>query len=197
MFYPNQCLDSASQTMRIFVSVNLSDRMRQELLCFQAQLQKSMQNWRWIDPAAMHITLAFIGEYPDDQLDVLQKVLWPAADAIPPFTIEIGGLGTFPPRGNPSVLWIGIRKGAAQMTELAESVTKALQAANIDVDQKPYVPHITLARAKQNGVAQVPDSTHLPVLNPRMTVESFHVMESDLQPSGAHYTKRLEFKVKG
>lgn len=197
MFYPNQSIECDSQTMRIFVSVNLPDRIRHELQVIQSKLRKSMQNWRWIDPANMHITLKFIGEYPEDQLDVLEKVLTPSADSMPPFDIDMDELGTFPPRGKPTVLWIGIQQGAAQLKKLSELVTTSLRDANIDADHKPFVPHITVARAKRDGIAQVPDSTHLPVFNTRMTVESFYVMESELKPSGAQYKKHVEFMLKG
>lgn len=197
MFYPNQSIERDSQTMRIFVSVNLSEPIQHELRIIQSQLRNSTQNWRWIDPANMHITLKFIGKYPEDQLDVLKKVLTPPAISVQPFDITIDGLGTFPPQGKPTVLWIGIQQGAAQLKKLSDLVTTSLRDANIDADHKPFVPHITVARAKRDRIAQVPDSTHLPVLNTRMTVESFYVMESELKPSGAQYKKLVEFMVKG
>jgi 2'-5' RNA ligase len=183
--------------MRIFVSVNLPDQIQQELLVIQSRLRQSTQNWRWIDPATMHLTVKFIGKYPEDQLDRLEQCFKPVTATNAQFTVELGGFGTFPPRSKPSVLWIGLQKGAAQLTALADSVTKALQEAHIDADHKPFVPHITLARAKRNQTAYVPDTIQVPVSNTGMTVESFYVMESVLQPSGAQYTKRLEFKLKG
>lgn len=183
--------------MRIFLSVNIPEVVKQELQLIQAKLRSRTKNIRWIAAESLHITLKFIGTVPESELDRIQSILQPVADTVSRFELELGGFGCFPPRGAPSVFWIGVNYGEKQLMTLADSITVALIQAEIQADHKPFVPHITIGRAKRGAPAVVPVDIQIAAEQTRFQVESFYVMESLLQPQGAVYLERCSFKLKG
>lgn len=193
--------------MRIFLSITIPDTVKHELQVIQARLRPRVKQFRWTDASGMHITLKFIGNYPESELGRLETSLQPIADSVSGFELELGGFGVFPSRGSPSVLWMGFTQGEKQLMALAESITVALIQSKIPADHKPFVPHITMGRAKRNLPAFVPDPIlpenivpehiDIPAANTRFLVKSFYVMESALHSDGAVYTERMEFRLKG
>jgi len=189
--------ETRQEAVRVFLSVHIPDTVKQELQALQARLRSRTKNIRWIDSENMHITLKFIGKYPESELERIHTAMQPAAASIKSFELELGGFGTFPPVGNPAVLWIGVLDGEKQLMALAESITVALMQSDIPADPKPFVPHLTLGRAKRDLPVYVPNGIQIPVSNTRFQVESFYLMESVLHPQGAVYTERAEFQLKG
>lgn len=98
---------------------------------------------RPVRPAQLHLTLHFLGDVEDDRLAALQDAL--ATVRHQPFTIAIRGTGVFPPRGRPSVLWAGVAE-SPPLVELHAGIGAALEACGLEVERRPYAPHVTLAR---------------------------------------------------
>ena len=121
----------------------------------------------------MHLTLAFIGEYPDAEpvLDALSAV------SFTPFEITLEGIGCFG-----DLWWAGIG-GSAPLEAVARRVRRALAENAIPFDRKRFSPHITLIRkasGKMPGVELRPTS---------MTVNSISLMRSDRGRHGMIYTE--------
>jgi 2'-5' RNA ligase len=112
----------------------------------------------------------------------------------------VAGLGVFPDTRNPRVLWVGLREGSALIVRLAEAVDQAMSEAGFPPESRPFSPHLTLARIKQGGraVGRALESqgllTESPVLG-RLPVGALALMQSDLRPSGAAYTRLAEFAL--
>ena len=98
---------------------------------------------RPVRPAQMHLTLHFLGDVEDDRLAALAKAV--AEVRHQPFTIAIRGTGVFPPQGRPSVLWAGVADSES-LAELHASIGTAIEACGMEIERRPYVPHVTLAR---------------------------------------------------
>ncbi len=102
---------------------------------------------RWVRLDGLHLTLRFLGPTLEDRLGPAIEAVHAAAAGRAPFDIAIGGAGAFPPAGRPRALWLGLRSGAGELTDLAEGVDRALTAAGWVLDPKPFRPHLTLARS--------------------------------------------------
>ena len=105
-----------------------------------------------MNPDQMHLTLRFIG-------DVNSSVFRDVLEALPgvrsePFSIQLEGLGFFPPRGNPRVVWVGMKKNDA-LIRLRKKVESVLVNAGLDPEGRKYSPHITLARLKSTPSSKV------------------------------------------
>ncbi len=135
--------------MRLFVAVDLPDEARQAIAVRQklwaGRLSKSKDGLKLIEPARMHLTLLFIGEVPEARVPaIVESMNAPAGMA--PFDVTLGGLGVFPPRGAPRVLWIGISDGAACLERLQYEIAERVRAVDIAFDDRPFHPHLTLGR---------------------------------------------------
>ncbi len=103
---------------------------------------------RWVDPALWHVTVAFLGEVPDEVLPELRVRLARAAGRHSAQTVAFGGAGAFPSASRGRVLWVGLDAGVA-LTRLAGSVAAgARRAGAVETDRKRFRPHLTLARSR-------------------------------------------------
>jgi RNA 2',3'-cyclic 3'-phosphodiesterase len=138
--------------MRLFAAVPLNDEVRTAVAAEQrrivARVPALESAARWVQPDQMHLTLVFIGEVADPQVPSLGAAL---AEPMPrsSFELSVEGLGMFPPRGAPRVLWIGVTAGAREVGDLQQLVRSRVTAAGHTVDTKPFHPHLTLARFRE------------------------------------------------
>lgn len=99
---------------------------------------------RWGRDDDFHLTLAFLGTVPAGRVDDLTARLARAAARHPPFELAIRGVGRF----GQHLLWAGVSGERARVVALAASATAAAKRSRIPVDQRPYKPHLTLARGR-------------------------------------------------
>ena len=128
--------------MRAFVALIPPAAVLDELATAVAPLQ-ARPDLRWTPAAQWHLTLAFLGEIDEGVLTDLETRLARAAHRHPPLELALGGAGRFGDR----VLWTRVR-APDRLRALAASVTAAARRVRIDVDDRPYRPHLTLARGR-------------------------------------------------
>jgi RNA 2',3'-cyclic 3'-phosphodiesterase len=98
---------------------------------------------RWTRPEQWHLTLAFLGEVGGDAVDPLVCRLARVAARHPPLSMSFEGGGRFGHR----VLWTRVQGDRERLRRLADSVRAAARRSGLPVDERPYRPHLTLARA--------------------------------------------------
>ncbi len=159
--------------MRLFLAINLSDEMKEALLAAQDALFDRGIRGNYTAEENMHLTLAFIGEYPDAEavLDALSAV------SFTPFPIGLEGMGSFG-----DLWWAGIGESPA-LASLVRRIRRALSEGGIPFDRKRFSPHITLIR-KVSG--KMPGIRIRPV---SMTVGAVSLMRSDRGRNGMIYTE--------
>ena len=184
--------------MRLFLAVMLPDDVRANILRVQERLRETMgeNGIRWVSPEQFHLTLKFLGDTDAAELSAIAHAAQNAAEAIAPFTLSLSGVGAFPKRGNPQVLWIGVGEGVPHLTRLAECLERELEMRGYATETKPYHPHLTLARMKTREGEETVART-LPMLAGEpadaerlgaFPVHNFVLMESELNRSGPRYT---------
>ena len=146
--------------MRLFAGIRPSEEFRFALSALQARLQAAGVSARYLDPSSLHMTLAFIGEWPDNIAGILPPVAQP-------FPLRLSGIGLFQ---EAKVIWAGV-EASEPLNKLAECVRNNLSEAGIPFDPKPFVPHITLAR---KPVVRAPSDL------PKITVPSAAMTVSDV-----------------
>ena len=161
--------------MRLFVGLKPPDEFRTALSVLQSRLQAAGITARYLDPSNLHLTLAFIGEWPENVSGVLPPVEQP-------FTLTLSHIGLFP---EAKVIWAGVQASAA-LNQLAKKVRDNLTEAGIPFDPKLFVPHITLGRKPV-----LPADFHLsevPVPPAVMAVEHVFLYRSDRGENGMIYS---------
>jgi 2'-5' RNA ligase len=127
--------------MRLFTGLDLAPDVLANIGSFLEQV-KPLAPLRWTPVENLHVTTKFIGEWPEGRLEELKERL---AIAHRPFSLTVGGLGFFPNARAPRTFWAGIGENA-ELRTLAADTEEAVAALGIAKEQRPYSPHLTLAR---------------------------------------------------
>jgi len=154
--------------MRLFIAINLSEEMKNALCHIQRQMESQRVTGSFTPRENMHLTLAFIGEYPDPDAIELPPV--------EPFAIALEGFGCFG-----DLWWAGL-KPCAPLNRYVSTLRHALSDDGIPFDRKKFSPHITLLRRGLGRPAvQVPYAG--------MVVDHISLMRSDRGKRGMIYTE--------
>lgn len=130
--------------MRLFVAVTPPQDAIDELRSATAALRADSAELRWSTPEQWHLTLAFLGEVDDRARHDVTERLGRAATRHGPCTLSLAGAGRFGHR----VLWTRVHGDVDRLRRLAASVRAAARRSRIAVEDRPYRPHLTLARAR-------------------------------------------------
>jgi 2'-5' RNA ligase len=178
--------------MRLFIAIDLDPAAREAIAAEQARLKKAIgdrSSLKWVRDGQMHLTLVFLGEVAEDRaprlIDTIERPI-----AQPPFEASFEGIGMFPAHGAPRVLWIGVGAGAHEMIAVERELAGRLRQLEIAVEDRPFHPHLTLARWRESGSAdrrRVGDATG-PTTIARIHVGHVTLYRSRLSPSGSTYT---------
>jgi 2'-5' RNA ligase len=101
----------------------------------------------WVAPERLHVTVRFIGEVDEQQIASISAALAPRLD-VAPFTLGVQGVGVYPPRGAPRVVWAGIGQGVEELSMLEAKTSGRLAECGLPREDRPFRPHLTLARVK-------------------------------------------------
>lgn len=163
--------------MRLFFAIELDERLRSALTAAQRQLYDLGIRGNATRPENLHLTLAFIGEYPDPDA-VLEAA---CGLSFPAFPLSLGGLGTFD-----GVLWAGIEENPA-LAQLARQLRHALAEAQIPYDKKRFSPHLTLIRKPEGLSPEKLRIVRVPAAE--MVVREISLMRSTRGKNGMIYTR--------
>jgi 2'-5' RNA ligase len=184
--------------MRTFLAVDLDETLRSGIASLQRLLsRKGIAGVRWAAPAGIHLTLRFCGEVSRETVQRLIQALEPVVPHAP-FSIRLGGLGTFPPKGSPRVLYLAAKEPGS-LGPLAAWVEQRVVSAGLPVEPRPFHPHLTLgrfhpgARPVSREILDLPEGEDLGTLS----VERVILFESHLEPGGARYEALRSFSLEG
>lgn len=156
---------------------------------------RSIPKAREVPQHQLHLTLKFIGDVESSVLlDIEEKLSTVDFSA---FQLNLKGMGVFPPRGNPRVLWIGIAE-TEKLTTLRNNIEKSLSEIGIPRSKKKYTPHITTARLNKSPIRAVQEYLAGNSLfeSPPFVISTFSLYSSQLTPKGAIHTCRRSFEGK-
>jgi RNA 2',3'-cyclic 3'-phosphodiesterase len=187
-------------SVRTFISVHIPDTVRRDLSVLIGGLRPhGGADVKWVRPESLHLTLKFLGDVEQERIGAVGEEIGRAVSAHPAFDMVLGGTGAFPNSRRPSVLWIGVRRGAGPLASLAGAVETALAGLGFEREKRPFSAHLTLARVRPSGNAGriVERMAEAGFECDPFRIDSVHVMKSDLQRSGASYTTLRTLKLQG
>jgi len=141
--------------VRLFVAVELEPGVVREVAaCGEELRRRSARAPRaritWVPADRLHVTVRFIGEVDEARSRAIVEALQPNLP-LTPFESTIEGVGTFPERGAPRVLWAGVGRGAEALGAVEADVSARLDRCGVPREPRPYHPHVTLARVREPG----------------------------------------------
>jgi 2'-5' RNA ligase len=191
-------------TLRTFVAVELPPPVQAAIAAEQARLQTQLRGapaaLRWTAAESIHLTLRFLGDTTAAQRAQLVESLRAETAAWPVFTLRVGGLGCFPDCRAPRVVWLDVDGDLAALAEVQRQVETLVQQAGFAPEERPFSPHLTVARARRDaargdlqatGRALVAAGAGRPAAAPvgdSFAVDHIIYFQSELRPGGSLYT---------
>lgn len=180
--------------IRLFVGLPLPEDVRRYLL----SLHMGVRFARWQRDDQLHLTLKFVGEVPESTARDLDENL--AQIRMAPFTLSLEGAGIFGDMRRPRVLWAGVTP-QGEVTRLRDKVEMAALRAGIPLEQRKYVPHVTLARFSGERQAESGLAAFLEargdLRTPPFLVREFALFSSHLSSSGSIYRVEARYPLDG
>ncbi len=187
--------------MRVFVAIDLPENVRESLDSLVAGLRRRLSGVRWVRPQGIHLTLRFIGEAEERDVESLRAALAETVPGCaPPFDLHLRGLGTFPEAGRPRVLWVAVEHEGESLSALQRAVESAAIRAGFAEETRPFNPHLTLGRfdrgGRQPGMGSLLEEFR-EIGHGSFNVSSVTLFRSLLKPGGAEYHRLEEVGLAG
>ncbi|HEX7901462.1 MAG TPA: RNA 2',3'-cyclic phosphodiesterase [Planctomycetota bacterium] len=134
--------------MRCFVAVEVPEEVRGLLVRVQEALRRADADVKWVERENLHLTLKFLGDLGEEAAGRLGGTLAAEAARWPRLRLSFGGIGVFPERGAPRVVWAGCAGDVERLAGLAGAVERAAEAEGVERERHPFVAHLTIGRVK-------------------------------------------------
>jgi RNA 2',3'-cyclic 3'-phosphodiesterase len=183
-----------TELTRAFVAVEISEGARRQIADLLQALQREPGiPVRWVRSELMHLTLAFLGEVPQDFIEAAKTRLVDVAQQHRAFRAQLKGLGAFPSPSRARVVWVGMEQGKDEVCGLQADVVKALRSVGYQPERRPFSPHLTIGRLR------IPDdvspATAVEFESESFTVGRVALFRSVLQPAGPVYSVLAELPL--
>lgn len=134
--------------MRAFVALELPKNLRERMGEISRALDAGGATVRWVHPDQMHLTLRFLGDITRAQGKSIAEAMHDAAALQPtPIKLGVGGLGAFPNKRNPRVIWVGLTPHEG-LNRVQQAIDRAAVELGIEEEKREWAPHLTLGRVK-------------------------------------------------
>lgn len=176
---------------RLFVAIDLPERVRDDIV---AMVDRHLTAARWVPREQLHLTLRFIGDADDMMLRTIKGGLDRLRGGT--FPLSLKGVGHFPPRGEPRVIWVGV-EDSEELNSLQRAIEGEMVKAGVEADRRRFSPHITIARLRDCPTAQIArlEGKHRQFSAGPFPVEEFYLYSSILNRDGAIHRREAAYRL--
>jgi 2'-5' RNA ligase len=177
---------------RIFTAIDISDETRKEAATYIENLRSEFPQLRvgWEKPEKLHLTLKFLGDIDEKQLNSLIEAVKNTAEQISNFQLQISDTGVFPSTRNARILWLGLKNETGELQSLNKILETECEKIGFAKEKRDFKPHLTIARLREPHKSKEIVDRHLDsefeVVE--FTVSEITIYESRLQKSGSIYS---------
>jgi 2'-5' RNA ligase len=184
------------EKIRSFIAIELPGEIKQALTELQRKFKSAGGlSVKWVDPGNIHLTLKFLGDIDAADTSKIITALEEAVGGIPPFNLEVRGLGVFPNMSRIQVIWVGLYGDLEKLSQLQKRIETSLKPLGFPSEARPFSPHLTLARVRD--FARPDERQKLGKLISAASFEekyainvmSVNLMKSQLTREGSIYSK--------
>jgi len=178
--------------VRLFIAIELPLKIQKVLENIQEVLKKAKAGIKWVKPDNIHLTLKFLGYVESSQIEPIKDKMRFAGEEFSPFEISLAkDVGVFPKINYPRVIWVGIDKGEAKITNLQKRLEDEMDELGFEKEKREFTPHLTLGRVKslkseKEGLIQAIQSIHIDEEH-RFNVSKLTLFKSILKQTGPIY----------
>jgi 2'-5' RNA ligase len=190
--------------VRLFVAAEIGERLAGRAEALIVEIKKRVAEMApragvtWLTAPRLHITITFIGEADDARAETVLRALAPPV-SVPAFDLDLTGVGVFPTHGPPRAVWVGVQGGRDVLVAVEREVVSRLAPLGIPSEERPYSPHLTLARVR--AAPGLRAASLLEGLEKRSLgttrIAAITLFESRLSPTGPTYVPLLRTSLGG
>lgn len=192
---------SENKNIRAFLAIDPPAVVLENIQAMQNRFKKSIQGViRWVRPEGIHLTLKFFGDISAHDAENISEVIAKRTTAVPPFALEIIGLGAFPDVTRPRVIWLGITGQLGSLLSLQKDLEEEFFILGFPKEDRPFRAHLTMGRVKvPKGIIGLAPAVEAGgnLTAGNFTVGEVTLFQSSLSPRGAIYTKLAAFPLQG
>jgi RNA 2',3'-cyclic 3'-phosphodiesterase len=187
-------------TLRVFLALNLPPHERRAIREATASMRAAAPGLAWVIEDNLHLTLKFLGPQEQAAIDTLRDNLAPVIARVAPMALDLGGLGAFPNRRTPRVIWLGVA-AEARLELLHHDIETTCGDLGYEMEGRTFRPHITLGRARAALAAPAANALSAAARDVRFTsrvpVASLEIMASEIATLGSIYRQLASLPLEG
>jgi len=177
-------------SVRTFIAFDTPPSLKEEISKIQTVLKESRADVRWESGSKFHVTIKFLGDVDEKILPGVIGCVREVSYRYHPFPVMYGGLGAFPDKIRPRVLWIGCTNSDKQLLSMKNELDRSLSVHGFGIEDRQFRPHVTLGRVKsQSGLKNLIRMLENVNFEPReVSISDIIVVKSTLKPGGSEYS---------
>lgn len=183
--------------LRCFISAEFPESLKQDISAAADALKKSGADIKWVSPESLHITLKFLGHTEESIVQEIITVLQKKIAPYNPFYIKIAGIGCFPEKRHPKIIWVGV-EDSALLRRLQEDVEEEMAGLGYPREKRAFSPHLTIGRVRsQRRITEILKRLEefRTLSFGTMEINKVSLMKSELKPAGAEYSAVAEISL--
>jgi 2'-5' RNA ligase len=182
---------------RLFVSFETPEPARKALCEVRERLKNAHADAKWETNDKLHCTLKFLGDTDEHLIPSVSSTLQSLTLPASPFEVHYAGLGCFPNKTDPRIIWAGLTNADGRLQSLSSAIETAMAGLGFEMEKRAFHPHVTLGRVKSrknlhNLLATMESVTF--ECQPEV-ITAIALMKSELRPAGSVYTTLMSFPL--
>jgi 2'-5' RNA ligase len=176
--------------LRTFIAFETPAAIRDALRNIQSRLKEADTDVKWEAWDKFHVTVTFLGDVSLSTIEILLQRLGKIVAEHSVFDVVYRSIGCFPDKKHPRVLWIGCENTDGKLITLKAAIDKELRSSGIEIERRPFTPHVTLGRVtSERELPHLLSILENLTFEPRVaTIGEITMMKSVLHPQGANYS---------
>ena len=187
--------------IRSFLAFELPVEIKKTVARVSKEVRHSGLDARWVKADNIHLTVIFLGNIRTEDIESIDEEVRNVCPGYGAFDIALKGMGCFPNRRRPRVLWLGLDGDMVRMSHFRNDLQKSLKTFGIKEEKRPFRPHLTLgrfrSRRKMGSKLEEVLLAHGALETPSESLSELFLFKSDLKPGGAVYTKLESWPLSG
>lgn len=173
--------------MRAFIAFDLPKKIKSAIAKIQDDLKRAGVNGKWVKPTNIHLTAAFLGTIDNKQSEEIKKILGSINQKIKePISLQLKQISAFPSVNHPRVVFVNLSGEINHLNQTVKELRGELKNKKIWFDEKPFIPHLTLARLKtKQDISLIIKKALVEKIS--FKIKEASLFQSQLTPSGSIY----------
>lgn len=184
-------------TLRLFFAIETPPEIKLQITAIRERLPTSNADVKWEPTEKLHTTLKFLGDVQTDLLPEIVSYLEGLCRQCPPFNVKYTGIGCFPDRQTPKVVWVGLEDTKNNLGDLQSSIENGMANLGLQREEHQFHPHVTLGRVKSNkninSLLTIMESATFE--SQPVTISEVVLFKSELHPNGSSYSVLHRFSL--